>query len=147
MTLDRFKRYFTLTEIVSRDVAAKYGERAWGFFDPRLLEVVLWIRETLGIPIVINTRQLQQRGLRENTCQIVRDKTKAGKTYLSAHVLGKGVDFSSGVMSAVEIRRWIRSHIDECPYPIRLEGDKSAPTWVHIDVCNVGTKKLIEFEA
>ena len=145
--IQRFRKYFALTEVVDAQTAKRDGEKAWGYFDLRLLEVLLWIRESLGIRIVINTKTLQQRGLRTNICQIVKSKTLAGILYISAHMLGKAFDFSSPDMSAKDIRKWIREHINECPYPIRLEDDKSATTWVHIDVCNITDKKLVEFKA
>ena len=145
-TIQNIKRYFALPELVGREVAAKYGELAWAFLDQRLLEVVLWLREGLNIPLVCNTAALQQRGLRTNLSSIVQVKTEVGMMYLSAHCLGKGVDLSSGKMSAKDMRKWIRQHIDECPHAIRLEGDKSAPTWLHIDVMNITDKKLVIFE-
>lgn len=141
------QKYFSLAELVSSRVLAKYGELAWQVFDPRLLDVLVWLREGLGIPLVCNTKKLQQRGYRDNLSEIVMEKTKAGKLYMSGHTTGKGVDLSSGNMSAVYIRKWIRNNIDSCPWPIRLENDKSAPTWVHIDVMNDGQKKLVEFSA
>lgn len=145
-TIQNIKRYFALPELVGREVAAKYGEFAWAFFDTRLLEVLIWLREGLGVPLVCNTSALQQRGLRTNLSPLVQVKTKAGKMYLSAHCLGKGVDLSSGKMSSKDMRKWIRQHIDECPHQIRLEGDKSAPTWLHIDVLNTTDNKLVIFE-
>ena len=144
--IQNIKRYIALPELVGREVATKYGEFAWAFLDPRLLEVILWLREGLGIPLVCNTAALQQRGLRTNLSPLVQEKTRAGKMYLSAHCLGKGVDLSSSKMSANDMRMWIRQHIDECPHPIRIEGDKSAPTWLHIDVMNITDKKLVIFE-
>lgn len=144
--IQNVKRYFALTELVGHDVAAKYGDLAWAFIDPRLLEVLLWLREGLNIPLVCNTASLQQRGLRTNMSPLVQEKTKAGKMYLSAHCLGKGIDLSSGKMSARDMRKWIRKHIDECPHAIRLEGDKSAPTWIHVDVMNITDNKLVIFE-
>lgn len=145
-TIQNIKRYFALPELVGRDVADKYGELAWAFLDSRLLDVILWLREGLNIPLVCNTPALQQRGLRTNLSPIVQEKTKACKMYLSAHCLGKGVDLSSSKMSANDMRKWIRQHIDECPHPIRLEGDKSAPTWMHVDVMNITDNKLVIFE-
>lgn len=133
--------------MVDAQTAKRDGDKAWGYFDLRLLEVLLWIREGLNIRMVINTKTQQQRGLRTNICDIVKAKTLACILYISAHLLGKGVDFSSPDMSAKDIRQWIREHIDECPWPIRLEDDKSAPTWVHIDVCNITDQKLVEFSA
>lgn len=149
-TIQRLKKYFDISELVGKAAAERYklqGDIAWAFFDARLLEVLLWLREGLNIPLVCNTPRLQERGLRTNVSQTVRAKTLANQMYCSAHVLGKGVDLSSGRMSAMEIRQWIREHIDECPYPIRLENDESATTWVHIDVMNVTGKKLYEFSA
>ena len=48
--LKAFQRYFDLREVVSKQVYQRYGKQAWQFFDPRLLEVVLWLRKRLGIP-------------------------------------------------------------------------------------------------
>lgn len=141
------QNYFSITELVSRQVAQKFGDQAWSFFDPRILDVLFWLRQNLGIPIVVNTSALQQRGLRENTCQIVADKTRRANLYCSAHTRGQAIDLSSGRMNAKDIRRWIRANINTCPHPIRLEDDKSAPTWVHIDVCNTSGNKLQEFSA
>lgn len=142
----KIQKFFNIKELVSAQVYAKYGEFAWNFFDTKLLDVLVWLRYGLGVPLVVNTKTLQQRGLRENTCPLAMEKTKSGQIYLSGHTLGKAVDLSSGAMSAAAIRKWIRANIDSCPWPIRLENDKSAPTWVHIDVMN-NTSKLIEFSA
>lgn len=142
----KIQDYFKLTELVSRSVADKYKEQAWSFFDPRLFDVLVWIREGIGLPLVVNTATQQQRGLRENTCQMVADKTKKGQIYLSAHVLGKGVDFNvaGNKMTADGVRKWIRAHANECPWPIRLERDVN---WVHVDVMNTSEQKVVEFKA
>jgi len=142
--LEHFKKYFALTEVVSVAVANRYGEQAWSFFDPRLLEVLIWVRESIGRPMTINTKTMQQRGYRENTCQLVADKTKKGALYCTAHGRGQGVDFDVKGLTAEQVRQAIRQHIDECPHPIRLE---AGVTWVHLDVCNITDKKLVEFKA
>ena len=149
--LKEFQKYFDLKEVVSKQVYQRYGEQAWSFFDPRLLAVVVWLRKAMGIPLVCNNwanrGSLSQRGFRANTDPIVADKTKAGKLYCTAHSRGQAIDLSSGRASAKDIRAWIRRNIASCPYPIRLESDKSAPTWVHIDVCKITKQNLIEFDA
>ena len=142
-TIQQIKHYFALPELVGREVYAKYGDFAWAFLDPRLLDIILWLREGLNIPLVCNTSALQQRGLRTNLSPIVQEKTRAGKMYLSAHCLGKGVDLSSGKMSAEDMRKWIRKNIDSCPHPIRIEKDVN---WLHIDVMVATDDKLIEFK-
>lgn len=138
--LREIRDYFDIRELVSKPVYDRYGENAWRFFDPRLLETLLVLREDiLGVPLVCNNwksgGKLSQRGLRENTCQIVKDKTLSGQMYLSAHTLGMAVDLSSGKMSADEMRKIILKHSSRLPHKVRIEDGKSAPTWLHIDVC------------
>ena len=149
--LQEFQKYFDLREVVSKKVFERYGQQAWQFFDPRLLAVVVWLRKGMGIPLVCNNwangGNLSQRGFRANLDPIVYDKTKAGKFYCSAHCRGMGIDLSSGRAYAPTIRQWIRDNAASCPFPIRLEDDISAPTWVHIDVCNLTDLTVIEFSA
>lgn len=135
-------QFFDVRELVSEAVYKKYQSTAWRFFDPRLLEVLIALRKSiLCVPLVCNNWRsggnLQQRGLRENTCEMVSKKTKAGAMYISAHTLGKAVDLSSSKMDADKMRQLIIANADKLPYPIRMEDGKSAPTWLHIDVaCN-----------
>lgn len=143
-SIENFRRYFTLKEVVSPAVEKKRGEKAWAIFDTRLLDVMVWVREGIGRPITINHGTSVQRGFRENICQIVSDNTKKGILYVSAHPLGKGFDFDVKGMTAEEVRNWIRQHINECPWPIRLEKKVS---WVHIDTMNVCDTMLEEFDA
>ena len=74
------KDYFDIQELVCRHVYEKFGDIAWQFFDNRLLETLLVIREKLGKPIYVNNWQvggnLTQRGLRCNACQLVAEKTR-----------------------------------------------------------------------
>ena len=120
---DKLKEYFKIEELVSKQVLWKYGEeRSWLFFDPRLLELLLWVRVTLNKPITVNNWSFggafSQRGLRENTCNIVKSKVLNNQTYLSAHVLGMAVDFDVKGMTAQEVRDWLK--------------DKKAPKyWLH----------------
>ena len=147
--LEAFQQYFDLREVVSKQVYERYGTACWSFFDPRLLAVVVWLRKNMGIPLVCNNwangGKFDERGFRANCDPIVKKKTMAGTLYCSAHTRGQGIDLSSGRATANEIREWIRMHREDLPYPIRLESDKSAPTWVHIDVCNTGTEPIVEF--
>jgi hypothetical protein len=64
---------------------------------------------------------------------------------MSAHTLGKAVDFHVNDMSAEEVRQLIKKNINEFEYPIRLE---EAVNWCHVDTytldCN---EKLVTFTA
>ncbi len=139
--IERLKRYFSIKELVSKAVYLKYGETAWQFFDIRLLETLLFIREELGLPITINDwswgGSFDERGYRENTCDIVLGKTIKGLIYCSAHVAGQGIDFDVEGITAQEVRDWLIANQDKLPYPIRLEEGVS---WVHLDVRVTGKK-------
>jgi len=137
--ITEISRYFDIRELVSKAVYDKETTGAWRLFDPRLLETLLVLRrDILRVPLVCNNwrsgGELQQRGFRENTCQIVRDKTDFDVLYISAHVLGKAVDLSSPQMDANTMRKEIQKQADKLPYPVRVEGAKGASSWLHIDV-------------
>lgn len=141
---------FNVKEFVCPHVYERFGESAWNYLDKNLLEVVLWIRKTLGKPMTINNwgsgKQYSQRGLRCNLCEEVKSKKTA---YLSAHVLGQGIDFDVAGMKAVDVRKWLDDHKEELPHNIRLEktcGGKEC-TWVHLDVRNETTDKIVYFNA
>lgn len=137
------KDYFSIKELVCKDVADKWGDVAWNFFDPRLLETILFIRGNLGKPMTINNwasgGTFSQRGFRCNLCDLVKGKKTL---YCSSHMRGQGVDFDVKGMSAEAARQWIINNAFRFPYPIRLEKDVN---WVHLDVCNCTTTKVIQF--
>lgn len=147
MLLDKIKKYFGIKELVCKHIYERHGSVAWTFFDPRLLETILFIRENIGLPIYVNNwsrgGSLSQRGLRCNLCQLVKDKTDSDKIYMSAHSQGMGIDFDINGMSAKQVRNWIKEHQEELPHPIRVEEDVN---WVHIDVRSDGKKKLTWFK-
>ena len=136
--------HFQLHELVCKHIYEKYGEQAWQFLDPRLIETIDWIRDTFNKPIEINNYEWngddKQSGLRCNLCHLVKSKTDKGIVYMSAHNEGQAVDFSVNGMSAGEVRRWLKQHEDHLPYPIRLEDGVS---WVHLDCRNTGQKVYI----
>lgn len=147
--IKKIRGYFALPELADARTIKERGELVWAMFDQNALEVLLWLREGLGIPLVINTKDRQQRGLRTNVCDMVKEKTLADILYIGAHNLGKGFDVNAAKnrMTPDEIRAWIVAHIDECPHPIRLEDGATAKTWCHWDVMNTGENgKLIWFK-
>jgi hypothetical protein len=135
-------RYFSIKELVSKAVYDRDGERAWRYFDTRLLITMFFIREKKGKAFTVNNWSyggaFEQRGLRENISDIVRKKTVADKLYLSAHTMGKGIDFDVKGESASEVRRWLLEIQDELPFKIRLErkilSTGKEISWVHLDV-------------
>ena len=138
--VEELKKYFKIQELVCPDVYKRFGEQAWYFFDESLLRTILWLRKTINVPITINNwvngGNFSQRGLRCNTCEMVKSKTRP---YLSAHILGKGVDLDVKGYTAQQTRDFIIEHAATLPCKIRLEKDVN---WVHLDVRNFGNAKI-----
>lgn len=143
--IKKVQRFFSLRELVDRPTYEKYGDFAWNFLRTELLETLLFIREyVLKVPITINNWMtggaFSQRGLRHNLSYEVRKKTAEERQYMSAHVLGAGVDFDAKGMTASEVRSAIQAAAKRLPHPVRLE---DGVTWVHLDVYNDGTKEKV----
>ena len=145
--MERIKKYFDIEELVCRHVYNRFGEKAWDFFDRRLLEVLLFVREGIGKSIYVNNWQiggsLSQRGIRCIVCPLVQEKSRLEKVYMSTHLQGNGIDFDVKGMTAEEVRKWIYAHREELPCPIRLE---DGVTWVHLDTRNYSNEKVLYFK-
>ena len=144
--IDQVQRFFSLRELVDQKTYEKYGSFAWNFFDDRLLETLVFIREyVLKVPMTVNDwmtgGRFQERGLRHNMSAEVWKYTKDGKQTMTAHGTGKGVDFDAKGMTAAEVRRTIQAAANRLPYPIRLEDNVS---WVHLDVYNDDEKNKVK---
>ena len=90
----------------------------------------------------INSFGMSQRGLRCNICNLVKDKSRANKGYLSAHIFGKGCDFTTKEYTADQCRAKIIANKDLLPFNVRLEKDVS---WVHIDIMPFSEDKIFIF--
>lgn len=136
-------------EIVCQHIWEKYGDKAIRFVDSNLIDVLDVIRnQILKCPITINNSMLKQRGFRCNLCQLVADKTKTGKLYLSGHQLGKACDFSCKAYTVQQVHDLIKKNAHLLPCKIRLESPIDAPTWVHVDIMTYGQKdKIYVFRA
>lgn len=126
----QIKKYFSIEELVGRRTAKKYGQTAWRFLDPKALHALLIVREGIRRPITVNAGNRQQRGLRTNIQQIVRNKSLRNRLYISAHIQGKAFDFDIKGLSARVVRGWIQENAGRFPFKIRLEIGVS---WVHLD--------------
>lgn len=137
--------YFNIRELVCPHVWNKFKENAWQFLSTELLSTLLTLRTVvIGEPMIVNNWNIKgsysQRGLRCNICSLVKDKDNC---YMSAHSLGKAVDFSVKGKTAEEVRSIIKQNIDKFEYPIRLEEGTS---WVHIDCYTLDDSiKLVTF--
>lgn len=145
--IKKLKNNFDIRELVCKHCYNKFGDMSWQFISTEILSVLYTLRyEIFNAPITINNwykgGSLSQRGLRCNTCQLVKDKTSV---YISAHCLGKAIDFNVQGIDSSEVFDTIKQNIDKFKYPIRLEKDTDG--WTHIDVYQpyLSEADLIEF--
>ena len=144
--INQLRQYFEVYELVDKIVFDVHGHNSWKFFSTDLLHCLLIIRKELGKPITINNwywgGSLSQRGLRHNLSNMVLKKTRL---YLSAHMMGKAIDFDVRGMTAGEVRKWINDNPDKFPCKIRLENRmKGEPiSWVHLDIIDEKTNPKV----
>lgn len=145
--IDKLKPYFKVSELVCPHCYSKFGESSWQFISTELLSTLYILRTKIfNKPIIINTwkagGQFSQRGLRCNMCQLVKNKSSI---YLSAHCLGKAIDFNVKDLDSNAVNNIVRQNAELFEYPIRLEANTDG--WSHIDVYQPkdSSKKLLEF--
>lgn len=129
--IKELKQYFSVEELVCNHIFARWGEASWQFLDTMFLHCLLLLRrDIIGRPMRCNNHKLKiyQRGVRCNMCEIVKEK---GRAYMSAHVLGKGADFTVEGLSAESCRQRIKLFPNAFPCQVRIEGGVS---WLHFDV-------------
>ena len=136
--IQQLKPFFSIEELVCPHTFIAWGERSWQFLGTDFLLTLLIIRrDVLKVPMNVNNYKwggsFDERGLRCNICSLVKEKTSRGVSYLSAHVLGEGCDFTTKEYSAEKCRQKIITEQNTLPVPIRLEAGVS---WVHFDVYN-----------
>ena len=145
---NRIKNYFHIKELVCPHIYDKFGEYSWQFFDPRLLETLLVIREKIDKPIIVNNYarggSFDERGYRCNICSIPKEKTRLEKLYMSAHCQGMAVDFNVDSMTTEEVHKWLKDNQILLPYPIRVE--ENTVDWIHIDTRSDGFRQITWFK-
>lgn len=146
--INKLKCNFNIKELVCQHCYNVHKENAWQFLSTELLSTLYTLRYVIfNKPITINTwhknGSFDERGLRCNLCELVKDKTTV---YLSAHNLGKAIDFNVQGYTTEEVYNEIRNNIDKFEYPIRIESNTT--TWTHIDVYQPyqSEVKIIEFK-
>lgn len=141
--LAELKRFFDAEELVCNHTLERHKNASWRFLDTMYLWCLLVIRkDILQKPMYCNNHSAgqHQRGLRCNLCELVKSKDRV---YLSAHIMGKGGDFTVVGMTAEEARQKIKEFQHRLPCSIRLEAGVS---WLHFDIMPEDSEaKVIEF--
>lgn len=128
--------YFSIKELVSKQVYQKYKETAWMFFGPDEKDDLDTIREANGRAIIINNwavgGNLSQCGLRCNLDPLVISKTEI---YCSAHCMGKAFDLHDVLGNNARLYDIVTGLIKKKKLKAfrRIEKLETTPTWVHVD--------------
>ena len=123
------KQYFKASELVCSHIYSRWGESSWQFLDTDYLHTLLVIRrDILKSAMICNNASMTQRGMRCNRCHVVTSKATP---YISAHILGKGGDFTVKGMTADQARQKIKANAHLLPCHIRIENEVN---WLHFDV-------------
>lgn len=147
-------KHFLLEEHVCPHTLKRDGKDAWRYVQPIVIDFADWLREELGVPCYINNYKWggpqSQRGHRCNLCYEVKKWTKKNVLYVSAHILGLGIDINAKGYTADELRDWIKENIHrffkKFPQYIpkcRIESREYAPTWCHIDFYQHYDKSIV----
>ena len=131
--IKKLKNNFDIRELVCKHCYSRFGDASWQFISTELLSVLYTLRyKIFNSPITINNWHkgggYDERGLRCNMCDMIRSKTQV---YLSAHCLGKAIDFNVQGKTSQEVNQIIIQRQNEFEYPIRLEMNTDG--WSHVD--------------
>jgi len=131
-------KYFSVHELVPKSMYEKYGEKAWRYVDPRLIEVIDTLKEVFneGTMTINNYYWGGDRkwsGIR----------TPDSKYYSvgSQHSYGNAVDIVWSAYSTKEVRDYVLNNLGEFP---EVKGIEIA-SWLHIDVRN--SDRVVIFDA
>lgn len=143
-------KYFKGKELVSPEVYKIHGENVLKFISRDILIFLDLLREDLGVPILVNRPSvgITQRGLRTTIDSIVKDKVKNNKLYLSAHVLGRGVDFEVPSMDMKKVYERIINNPRRYSMITRIEDPNVtlAKGYIHVDNMETGKNGIYIFK-
>ena len=134
-------RHFVVQELVSPDVYADRGEKAWALLDTNALKTLDALRDKFG-SITVNDwywgGTFKESGLRTTSCEYYRP--------YSMHSFGKAFDCKFKDTTPEKVQEYILNNADEFPFLQRMEDTKSTKTWLHFDVGNHGYYKPYVFK-
>ena len=124
-----FAKNFSSQEFLAKETWDKYGHKALGFIDDRIIESAQALRDNLDVPLTINNwaygGDRYMSGLRTQEMSIYRP--------FSQHSFGRAVDIISPEITAEKMRKHILQNQDLYPHITTLEGNV---TWLHMDCRN-----------
>lgn len=130
MTRFRISPHFYLDELIDPVTHSEMGEKGIEKLDPKLIDILEYIRTEIGKPVAVNTwatgGQYKESGLRR------KDSPTGAKR--SAHKEGKAVDVKIVGMDAMNFFEWCLAHKTEL-YGLgvrEIEDHSFTPSWTHL---------------
>ncbi len=130
-------KYFKIHELVPKKMFEEYGESAWKYVDPRLIESIDKLKEHFNLG-TMTINNYFWGGNREWSG--IRTPDSPYYSYGSQHSYGNAFDIVFSNYTTEEARNYIIDNPDKFPY---IKGMELGVDWLHIDVRN--EDKLITF--
>lgn len=124
-------KFFSIQELVHPNIHAKWGDRAWEFLDPRVLQSADQLREYFG-PITINDWHVGG----EHVDSGLREFLSTTGAAFSQHKFGRALDLKFKNTTPIGVASVITAQPSRFPFITTLEDVSKTITWLHIDVRN-----------
>jgi len=123
-------KHFKIHELVPKKMYEMFGDLAWRFVDPRLIESLDMLKDhfnsgTMTVNNYFWGGKRQWSGIRTPDSKYYSEN--------SMHTFGKAVDFVCSDYSSEEIRIFIAKNPHRFPH---IKGIEVEVDWVHIDIRN-----------
>jgi len=123
-------KYFKIHELVPKKMFEKYGEAAWRYVDPRLIESIDKLKEHFNLG-TMTINNYFWGGNREWSG--IRTPESHYYSFGSQHSYANAIDAVFSHYSEEEVRNYIIDNKDLFPH---IKGIELGVSWLHIDVRN-----------
>ncbi len=123
-------KYFKIHELVPKSLYEKYGNKAWRYVDPRLIESIDKLKEHFNLG-TMTINNYFWGGKREWSG--IRTSDSPYYSLGSQHSYANAFDIVFSDYSAEEVRNYIIGNKDLFPH---IKGLELGVSWVHLDVRN-----------
>lgn len=133
-------KHFKIQEVVYPSLAERGEDFAWQFLRPEAIISLDQIREKFGACTVNNYLWGGPR-----TASGLRPPVGGVGAAMSLHRYGAAFDVVPHKATPIEVYEYILANQDQFPHIRRLENANLTKTWLHFDVANTQTDKIVVF--
>lgn len=133
-------KHFVIEELVYPELVSKQGDRAWMWLRPDAIASLDAIREKFGTCTVNNYKWGGPR-----IASGLRPLVGGVGAAMSLHRFGAAFDVVPHKATPVEVYEYILANQSQFPHIRRLENAHLTKTWLHFDVANTQSDKILVF--